>query len=419
MSVFLPGAPVPIVFQDSGIISPFGRLKISTAQSIFTSSQQYGDDPTVWESAFVGTGANTFLPNESTIQMTTGGTGSTASCIRQTRLYHRYTPGHDQTILMTFVMDGGATITNNTRRVGYFDANNGIFLEVAGTTVSLCQRTDTSGTPSDAAKIAQASWNIDTFGAGALNPSGLTINWSKAQILYIDLQWLGVGRVRIGFDINGIFYPAHYFENANNLTTVYMTTANLPCRLENFNTGTASGTATLRHICSSVSTDGGAEQAYGHQYAYNNGPSGLAISSGATVPVISVQAKTTGPNSVRNTGQICIEQYDIFINSLNAIFWQLVLNPTLTGASFASYGTNSIAQVDHSATTTSGGTVLDAGFLSGSSSAKGSAIQQADIKQLILAYSGLLNYQDTMTLVCTAVGGAANAVCNLQWLELW
>ncbi len=418
MGVVIPGATFPIIFADAGAISAFGRVKVSASEVLFSSQQQYGDDTTVWESAFVGTGANTFLPNESTIQMSTGGTGSTASAIRQTRLFHRYTPGHGIVAFTTFCMDGGATVTNNTRRVGLFDASNGIFLEVAGSTVSFCQRTYAGGSASDANKVAQASWNVDKF--NGTGPSGITIDWTKAQILVIDLQWLGVGRVRVGFDIAGVFYPAHYFNNANAVSTVYMTTANLPIRFENTNTGTASGTATLRHICTSVTTGGGSEINAGKQYCYNNGPAGLSISSAARKPVISVRAKTTGPNSVRNTGQIYLAEYDIYISGLNAIFWELVLNPTLTGASYTALNaTNSIADVDSSATAVSGGTVLDSGLISGSASAKASSTNSSTVKQLVLSYSGLLNFQDVMTLVCTAVGGTAVAVCSLKWLEKW
>ena len=420
MPVVIPGSPFPINFADSASLTAFGKLATSQAQVLFNSQQQYGDDTTVWESAFVGTGANTFLPAESTIQMSTGGTANLASAIRQSRLFHRYTPGQEQVVFMSFCMDAGATITNNTRRVGYFDASNGIFLEVAGSTVSVVSRTNTSGSPSDAAKVAQASWNVDTFGAGALNPSGVTIDWTKTQILVIDLQWLGVGRVRIGFDIAGVFYPAHYFSNANSLTKVYMTTANLPCRLENFNTGTATGTATLRHICAAVTTGGGAEANYGHQFSYGGGgatATTLNTSSGR-IPIISLQAKTTGPNSVRNTGQIVLKEYDTVVAGNGSLYWELVLNGTLTGSAYSSFATNSIANVDRTATAISGGAVLDSGYLNSSGGVRSTAEAVSNVKQLILSYSGLLSVQDQITLVATAVNNTSVA-CNFKWLELW
>ncbi len=412
-----PGAPFPIKFEDSATISPFGRLAVSQTQSAYSSQQQYGDDPTLWETLNSGTGAITFLPNESTVQMSTGGTTSGASCIRQTKIYHRYIPSHGSSIYMTFVADSGATITNNVRRIGYFDSNNGIFFEINGGVLNVVERSYTSGTVSEN-RVPQSSWNVDKLdGTG---PSGLILDITKAQILVIDLQWLGVGRVRIGFDINGVFYPCHYFENANALTTVYMTTANLPCRLENTNTGVASGTATLRHICTAVNIGGGAALDYGHQYSYNNGIAGTSIPANSRIPIISVRASTTGPNGVRNTGQIQIGQWDISASGTNPIMWELVLNGTLTGAAFTNYSSGiSIADVDKTATAITGGVVLDSGYLSASNQNRNMVSNVSNIKQLILVYSSLLNNQDQITLVCSAGTGGSAAFCNIQWLELW
>ncbi len=414
------GPNAPTFFGDSLEVSASGRLFVSQPIMLLSSQQQYGDNADIWETAVAGTGAITFLPNESTIQMSPGGTASGASVIRQTKLYQRYTPGHGLTIHETFCFDGGVdpNIIGNTRRLGYYDANDGVFLEAANGIVSFCQRSSITGTPSDALKVPQSLWSHDAFdGTG---PSGKTIDWSKAQSLLIDLRWLGVGRVRLAFEIDGTAFLAHEFLNANVNPTVYMKTANLPCRFETVNTATASSTQTLRQICVSVESGGGVEPSYGKMFTYNNGGAGTAIGSGARIPLISVRAKTAGPNSVRNTGRILIGQYDVAAIGANPVFWELVLNPTLTSASFAAVDVNnSIAEVDKAATAVSGGVVLDAGYLSASAQSKGLSTQFADLKSLVLTYSGLLNHQDVMTLVGSAPGGATTAFANLQWLEMW
>ncbi len=414
------GPNAPTFFGDSLEVSASGRLLVSQPVTLLSSQQQYGDNTDVWETSVTGTGAITFLPNESTIQMSPGGTVSGASAIRQTKPYQRYTPGHGLTIHETFCFDGGVdqNITGNVRRLGYFDANDGVFLEAGNGVVSFCQRSSVSGTPSDALKVPQTSWSYDAFdGAG---PSGKILDWSKTQCLLIDLRWLGVGRVRLAFEIDGVAYLAHEFDNANVNPTVYMKTANLPCRFETVNTGTASSIQTLRQICTSVESGGGAEPEYGKMFTYNNGGAGTAIGAAARIPLISVRAKTTGPNSVRNTGRILVGQYDVAAIGANPVFWELVLNPTLTGATFAAMdATNSIAEVDKAATAVSGGVVLDAGYLAASAQSKGLSTQFADLKSLVLAYSGLLNHQDVMTLVGSAPGGATTAFANMQWLEMW
>ena len=172
----------------------------------------------------------THSPNDSGVILS-GTTASGSTSIRQTFEYYRYQPGRSQQVLMTGVM--GAKKTNVRQRIGLFDANNGLFFEQDGTNLKVVRRTKTSGVVVDNA-VFQSAWNIDHLdGAGK---SGILLDMSKAQIFVIDFEWLGVGRVRFGFNINGITYYCHQIFNANNLTTVYMQTANLPLRYELQNT---------------------------------------------------------------------------------------------------------------------------------------------------------------------------------------
>lgn len=109
------------------------------------------------------------------------------------------------------------------KRVGYFDDDSGIYLEVYNGSVKVVIRSKVSGSVVNT-EVAQANWNLDKLdGSG---PSRATLDITKAQILMIDLQWLGVGRVRIGFVVNGVTYYVHQFLHANKISTVYMSNAN-------------------------------------------------------------------------------------------------------------------------------------------------------------------------------------------------
>ena len=222
----------------------FGRVRVSDPATLFDSQHQYTSQPLYWGEQATGTGAATHLPNEASVRLSTGGTASGAKMYRRTKAYFRYQPGKSQFIAMTFVL--GAATNNLRRRVGYYDSHNGIFVEQTGSGASVVRRTYTSGSAVDNV-VAQDSWSIDRFdGTG---PSGVTLDWTKTQILVIDLQWLGVGRVRVGFYVNGVLYYAHEFLNANNLSLVYMTSANLPLGYEIENTGITAGTNTMDCIC--------------------------------------------------------------------------------------------------------------------------------------------------------------------------
>jgi len=146
--------------------------------------------------------------------------------------------------------------TGLTQRVGYYGADNGFYLEQAGSSVSFVKRSVVTGSLVNTS-VLQTNWNGDKLdGSG---PSGLTLDLTKAQILWMDLEWLGVGSVRMGFVINGQFILCHTFNHANIIASTYITTASLPLRYEIFNTAGTSGTSTLKQVCSTVISEGGYE----------------------------------------------------------------------------------------------------------------------------------------------------------------
>jgi hypothetical protein len=116
------------------------------------------------------------------------------------------------------------------------ELQNGVFFQLNNTTKSFILRTYIGGSVDDTTrKVDQSAWNGDKLdGTGA---SGLTLDLTKPQILWMDFEWLGVGNVRCGFIINGQYIVCHTYQNANVTgTSVYMTTAILPVRYEITNT---------------------------------------------------------------------------------------------------------------------------------------------------------------------------------------
>jgi hypothetical protein len=199
------------------------------------------------------TGSNVQHDYDRASVILTTGTGATDRAIRSTHRYHAYVPGKGNLALLTFIF--GSPVTNVTRRVGNFDDLNGLFLEQTETDIAFIVRTSTSGSASDAVRIVQDDWNVDSFdGTG---PSGISVDFTKAQILFIDYQWLGVGRVRFGFDIDGQIKVAHEVRNANAVDVVYMRTPSLPIRYEIKNTGVTASQTTFEEICSSLASEGG------------------------------------------------------------------------------------------------------------------------------------------------------------------
>jgi len=229
----------------------FGRLRVSNPLTIFDSKNVMSKN-TLFDESLSGSGGVTYTANKSTVNLNVTEV-SGDKVIRQSKRVMSYQPGKSLLNLNTFVMN---TLTANLKqKVGMFDANNGIFFYADGETLKIVRRTYVTGSAADTEK-SQSEWNGDKLdGTGK---SGYTLDPTKATILFMDFEWLGMGSVRVGFVIDGKFIVAHTFYNANDLSTVYMQTANLPIRYEIETAATlAAGTYTLQQVCSTTLIEGG------------------------------------------------------------------------------------------------------------------------------------------------------------------
>jgi hypothetical protein len=339
-------------------VDAFGRVRVSQPYTLFDSQNRYAAD-NQFDVATTGTGTTTFLSNEAAVKMEVTGAG-VGSVIRQSYRSFPYQPGKGLLVLMTFVMDSSQSL-NLTQRAGYYNDNNGVFFQRVDGTYSFVLRsssTPTPGTPSDVRTVTQANWNGDKLdGTGA---SGLTLDPSKAQILWMDFEWLGVGSVRCGFIINGEYIVCHTFENANDITSVYMTTAILPVRYE-ISTVTSAVAASMKAICCSVVSEGGFEQTSIDHVARRTT---ILTTIGTTfLPVVSIRlaAGRTGAVVLPNRVQVLpttSQNYEV----------ALVKNPaTLTGATWAAtVPSDSNVEFDVAATAMTGGTIVQTDYVTAS-----------------------------------------------------
>lgn len=384
-------------------LDAFGRLRISQPYTLFDSQNRYEKDVQFSEELVTG-GTATFVANESSVDLAvTAASGSKA--VRQTYRVFPYQPGKSLMLLATFVMNAGKT--NLRQRVGYFNTSNGVFFQLNGTTKSFVLRTNTSGTPSDARTVDQSAWNGDKLdGTG---PSKIILDTSKAQILYMDFEWLGVGSVRCGFVIDGTFYVCHTFNNANDIDKVYMTTAILPVRYEIENTGATSGASTLTQICSSVTSEGGYDQKSLLLWARMT--SATTVST-AFQPLVSIRLKST------SLGAVVIPS--IFnampIGSTLDYEVALIKNPTLTGASWVSSNIN--VEEDLSATALTGGTVVQSTYVSGSNQGSGLASGDLQYNFALQLGSTISGASDIYTLAARTISGTDDIIGALSYYDL-
>lgn len=397
-----------VTLADSPQLDAFNRLRVSTPIDLFSSVHQYNTGPLFWESVLNG-GAVTHLPNESGIQLSTGGAAAGNYAIHQTKIYHRYQPGKSHFVTKTFNF-GSAGDVNVARRDGYFDDSNGIFLEQSGTAINWVKRSFVTGAVVDTA-IAQAAWNVDKFdGTG---PSGVTLDFTKSQFLWIDMEWQGVGSVRCGFILGGVMYVAHEFDGQNVNASVYMTTANLPLRTEIRNIGAATGAATMKSFCQSVVSEGGQLSVPGIPFSASNGIGTIGVTTRR--PVLSIRMAST-LNGVTFRGHVEPQILEITA-STNSAYWELIYNGTLTGAAFSAVdATNSGTEFDVAATAITGGTRIASGYVSAGGGASRGAVNTDLAQKIILAktYAGV---SDIFSVVCTSFSGTSNVSASINWRE--
>jgi len=390
----------------------FGRLRTSSPLTLFDSSHRYRDN-NLWTNLIVGTDSTVgFVTTQGLVNIGIG-TTSGSSVIRETTKVFSYQPGKSLQIINTFVMN--APKPNLRQRVGYFGADNGIYFETDGTTLNFVERSIVSGIVSET-HAPQSSWLYDKMdGTG---PSGYTLDPSKGQIMWTDIEWLGLGTVRVGFVIDGKFIHCHSFHHANLVQSTYITTASLPIRYEITNTGVTTSSSTLKQVCSTVISEGGYELR-GLQQAVGTtvtSPVNLPLPAGTYYPVISIRLKTS-PNRLDSI--IILTAVSMLGITNNGIYnWQVRASATTSGGSWVSAGVDSAVEYKIDGGTVTGGRVLASGYFN---STQQSAVPVDILKEALFKFQlerdGLTGTPYELTLVASA-NANADIHASMDWEEI-
>jgi hypothetical protein len=390
----------------------FGRQRTSSPITLFDSSHRYRDN-NLWSGLIVGSGSTVgFSTAEGLINMTVG-VGSTASIIRETTKVFSYQPGKSLLVMNTVVMNPKKT--NLRQRAGYYGADNGIYFEVDGSTVNFVERSIVSGITSET-RIPQSSWLYDKLdGTGT---SGITLDISKAQIFWMDIEWLGVGDVRVGFIIDGKFILCHTFHHANLISSTYITTASLPLRYEIANTGITTSASTLKQVCSTVISEGGYELR-GLQQAIGTPvqtPVDLTT-AGTYYTVASIRLKTT-PN--RLDAIVILTALSILGITNNATYnWQVRASGTSNDGTWNDAGGDSAVEYKIGGGTYTGGRILASGYTYGSNQGSTSVdILKEALFKFQLERDALTGTPYELSIVCASGANGADIHASMDWEEI-
>jgi hypothetical protein len=389
----------------------FGRMRVSNPLTLFDSSHRYRDNG-LWATSTASGGAAVFSANEGLVNLNVN-TTSGSEVLRETYKVFAYQPGKSLLVMNTFVM--APAQTNLRQRVGYFGTENGIYIQLRDNTLSFVERSLVTGVVTETV-VNQASWNADTMDGNG--PSGVTLDITKAQILFMDIEWLGEGTVRIGFIIDGNFIVCHRFNHANLITSTYITTASLPLRYEITNTGVTANPSTLKQVCSTVISEGGyelrgAQQAVGTPITT---PKTFAV-AGTYYPMVTIRLKSTRLDAIIITTAVSL----LGLGNGKNYAWRIVQSAITTGGSWVSAGVDSSVEYNLTGASVTGGRVLAQGYVN--SSNQGSPSINI-LKEAIFAsqlerntFTGTA-FELVIEMAIDATGGTLGAYVSLDWEEV-
>jgi len=342
----------------------FQRLRVSNTDQRFDSEFIYDKSPLLFDDISAGGGSTTFQANSRDVVLATGGTGTGVSAGLRQHWANIYTSGNSQFIILTGTLNGA---------------------NLAGGRAEVFLRSSVTGSVTEEI-IADSTWLASTA----------SIDWSDSHIFIMDFQSLRVGKIRFGMDRGGLAVAMAQITNDNKRATGYWQTANQPVYWRQYNTASytyteigygdetnaigfryriaVNGSQTMRAICSTVKSEGGGDihDVAGIRYGVGNGVTRRSVTSTTNfLPVLSIQLKAT-----LNTYPVksIVFPKEIEMTADNAAYYEVRINPVLTGASFASVGADSVTNVDVAATAVTGGRVIKSGYVvGGTSSIKGTA----------------------------------------------
>jgi hypothetical protein len=400
----------PVIRTTSGAAptanDAFGRLRVSNPLTLFDSFYRYNDN-SKFNNYTTGTASITSSNVSAMTSMTIGTTSGDAAYRESSRVF-AYQPGKSLQVMTTFTM--AETKENLRQRVGYFDTSNGVYLEQTGSTVTLNIRSSVSGGLLYET-VSQSDWNGDPLNGSGI--STLVLDLTKAQIFWIDIEWLGVGSVRCGFVIDGQFVTAHQFNHANRIATTYMTTACLPVRYEIENVGSTASSSTLNQICATVISEGGYEligrpTSVGHTLAV---PYSLA-NPNTVYPILSVRLKSSRLGAI-----VLPKNYSLGLTGNNNFRFMLIVGGTTAGGTWSDAGVNSSVEYNLTGTSTSGGYIAEWRQIIGSNQFAGAG----DIAQPFkyqLERNTFTGTSSEITIALTTSGNNVNVYAAINWEEL-
>ena len=406
--------PLPVAFSPLQM-DAFGRIRVSQPFTLFDHFHRFSEDRKMVNYTS-NTASSNFDINGGLIELRVGSNAGDLIYRESTRVFS-YQPGKSLQIMQTFSMSPPKT--GLRQRVGYFDTSNGVYLQMDGSNVSMVIRSYVSGTVKETIAL-QDSWNYDPMRGNG--PSRQTLDLSRTQIFFMDIEWLGVGTVRTGFYINGVPRICHMFHHANmpststyDSTKPYMTTACLPVRVELENTASTGSTSTLHTICTSVLSEGGYELR-GRQYSVGitNPAAPILLPVASTLySIIAIRLKPSRLGAV-----VIPNDISVVPTTSGNFYWALIRDGTIETPTWTSVNNDSSVEYTLDGGIVTGGVVMRSGYISATNQGASAISLQGTSFRFQLERNSFTSTPFTFIVAASSDGPNDNLLASIDWEEL-
>lgn len=348
------GRQVIQVDDDSVQHTSRNRRKVSTYEVTDFATFPFTKNENDFDELITGTASSTHKPYLGMVELSVGSSVGD-QLVRQTRRVQRYLPGRANEASFAVILDGVAAGIRT--RVGVFDDTNGAYFEHDGTDYYCVIRRNTAGGVVEE-RIARANWSNDTLdGTG---PSGITIDYSKIQVMVIEYEWYGAGQVEWKFVIDNNAYSVHKANHANAIDYTWAAYGSFPIRYELTNVTGATGTHTMNQGSHSFLTEG-TTTLLGRQLSISSPVTGYSLAAAGTFyPVVAIRLKSTALNSVVIPDEYALgtlDKTDIFVKVIERA-------SSVTGGTWISAGPDSPIEYNLTATSWTNGNIASTAFIS-------------------------------------------------------
>lgn len=231
-------------------LDAFGKLRTSGATLLGEYVFSSGTLPTQFASTLRNGGTVTWDPSARALVLTNT-TVNDSHTSHTSHTYHHYFPGSSHQFIGTVAL-GDTGKAGLMREWGLFDDKNGFYFMQDGGVLGVGIRSNATGAVVNTF-IPQTSWNKDK--ADGFGPSQMLLDVTKDNIYWVDIQWLGAGRVRFGTYYNGQRVVLHEYYHGNNYSGPVTAMGSLPVCVHQMNMSVTNSISQMKAWCLAVWTE--------------------------------------------------------------------------------------------------------------------------------------------------------------------